>query len=55
LPSSSTSFSKAGMRTPNIFFLMGVITIFARKNPPMPVKPVCSNVKRVPPGVGSSL
>ena len=34
-------------------FLMIIIS-FARKKPPMPVKPVCWNVSRVPPACGSS-
>jgi hypothetical protein len=36
-------------------FLRTAPRILARKNPPAPVKPVCSKVKRVPPSCGSML
>jgi hypothetical protein len=42
VPSSSTSLSTAGRPTLSIFLRTGPSTSFARRNPPMLVKPVCS-------------
>ena len=51
-PVSSRSSSTAGRPTVSIF-LRTEPSSFASRNPPAPVKPVCSKVKRVPPARGS--